>query len=78
MPYGTIALIACAVLVAYFNFSSKASWIARAVVSGLFIFCWASFYGWIAVKPLIALFLLVALGIFIVFYRIVEQTRSGK
>jgi len=78
IPYGIIVLVASVALVAYFDFYSKASWIAKAVVSGLFIFCFASWFGWIALNPLIRLFLLVALSIFIIFYRMREQARSGK
>ena len=78
MPYGIIVLVASIALIAYFDFASQASWIAKIVVSGLFLFSFASWHGWIAVNPLIGLFLLVAVSIFIIFYRIVQQARSGK
>jgi hypothetical protein len=78
MTYGIIVLIASVALVAYFDFATEASWIAKGVVSGIFVFCFASIFGWIAVNPLIRLFLLVGLSIFIIFYRMVQQARSGK
>lgn len=78
MPYGIIVLIAGAALVLYFVFATDASWIAKAVVSGLCFFSFASIFGWIAVNPFIGLFLLVAVGIFIIFYRIVQQARWDK
>jgi hypothetical protein len=78
IPYGIIVLVLSIALVAYFDFYSKASWMAKAVVSGISIFCFASWFGWISFNPLIRLFLLVALSIFIVFYRMVEQVRAGK
>ena len=78
MPYGLIVLVASVALVAYFDFATKASWITKAVVSGLFIFCFASIFGWIAFNSLIGFFLLVALSVFIIFYRTVQKARSGK
>ena len=75
IPYGIIVLAGSAVLVAYFDFATEASWIAKIVVSALFIFCMASWFGWIAFNPLIRLFLLVALSIYIIFYRMVQQAR---
>lgn len=78
MPYGIIVLVASIALIAYFDFASQASWLAKIVVSALFLFSFASWHGWIAVNPLIGLFLLVAVSIFIIFYRIVQQARSGK
>jgi hypothetical protein len=78
IPYGIIVLVGSIALVVYFDFATEASWIAKVVVSGLFIFCMASWFGWIAVNPLVRLFLLVALSIFIIFYRMVQQARLGK
>jgi len=79
MPYGLIVLFGSLGLVAYFDFATEASWTTKVVVSGIFIFCLASFLGWIAfVNPLIGLFLLVALSIFITFYRTWQRARSGK
>jgi hypothetical protein len=78
MPYGWIVLVASVALVVYFDFKTRASWITKVIVSGLFLFCVASFFGWIAVHPLIRLFLMVGLSIFIIFYRIVQQTRTSK
>ncbi len=79
MPYGLIVLFGSLGLVAYFDFATEASWIAKAVVSGIFVFCLASFLGWIAsVSPLIGLFLLVGLSIFITLYRAWQRARQGK
>jgi len=69
MPYGLIVLVASVALIAYFDFATEATWITKAVVSGIFIFSLASYRGWIAVNSLIGLFLLVALSIFIIFYQ---------
>lgn len=78
MPYGFIVLFGSIALVAYFDFATEASWITKAVVSGLFIFCFASFFGWIAFNWVINLFLLVGLSLFIIFYRAWQQARSSK
>jgi hypothetical protein len=78
MPYGIIVLITGAALVLYFDFATEASWIAKAVVFGLLIFSFASIFHWIPVNPVIGLFLLVALGIFIIFYRFVQQAGWDK
>ena len=37
MPYGFMVLVAGTALVAYFDFATEASWITKAVVSGLYI-----------------------------------------
>jgi hypothetical protein len=76
MPYGMIIVVASVALVAYFDFATDASWITKAVVSGLFIFSFASCFGWITVNSLIGLFSLVALSIFIIFYRALQQARG--
>jgi hypothetical protein len=76
MPYGLIIVFATVALVAYFDFATDASWITKAVVSVLFIFSFASCFGWIAVNSLIGLFSLVALSIFIIFYRALQQARG--
>ena len=78
IPYGIIVLVASIALVVYFDFATEASWIAKVVISGIFIFCMASWFGWIAVNSLIGLFLLIALSIFIIFYRMAQQARLGK
>lgn len=78
MPYGFIVLFASIALVAYFDFATKASWITKAVVSGLFIFCFVSFFGWITFNSLINLFLLAGLSSFIIFYRTWQQAHSRK
>ena len=78
MPYGFIVLIASIALVAYFDFATEARWIAKAIVSGIFIFCFASVFGWIGINPLIGLLLLAALSIYIIFYRAWLRAQSGK
>jgi len=79
MPYGIIVLIASVALVAYFDFATKASWIAKAAVSVIFVICFGTVLGWIAgINYLVALYLLIALSIFVLFYRTVQQARSGK
>jgi hypothetical protein len=78
MPYGIIILAASIVLVAWFDFATEASWISKGIVSGLFLFCIGSLFGWIHIHPLVRLFLLVALSIFIIFYRTLRQGRPGK
>jgi hypothetical protein len=78
MSYGWIVLVAGVALVIYFDFKTEASWMAKAVVSGLLIFSFASIFYWIPVNPWIGFFSLVALSIFIIFYRKVQQARSGK
>ena len=62
IPYGIIVLVAGLALVVYFDFATEASWVAKVVITGIFIFCMASWFGWIAVNPLIGLFLLVSLA----------------
>jgi uncharacterized membrane protein len=78
MPYGLIVLLGSVALVAYFDFATKALWMAKTMVSGLFLFSFASWHGWVAINPLIGLFLLVALSIFIIFYRAWQKARAGK
>lgn len=78
MPYGFIVLIGSTVLVAYFTFAAKASWISKAVICSLFIFSFASFFGWIGVNPLVGLLLLVVLSTSIIFYRRWQDARSGQ
>jgi len=78
MPYGLIVLFTSVALIAYFVFMTDACWITKVVVSGIFIFCLASRFGWIACDPLVTLFLLVALSVFIIFYRTWQQAKTGK
>jgi len=78
MPYGFIVLFGSVVLVAYFVFATDASWIAKVLVSGVFIFGIASVFGWIAVNSLIGLFVLVGLSVFILFYRVLQEANLGK
>lgn len=78
VPYGLIVSIASIALVAYFIFFTEASWVGKGVVSGLFIFSFASYSGWIPVRPLIGLFLLVGLSISIIFYRAWQDAMTGK
>jgi hypothetical protein len=78
MPYALIVVLASIALVAYFVFVTEASWITKAVVSGIFIFCMASRFGWIACSPLVSQFLLIALNVFILVYRTWEQAKTGQ
>ena len=78
MPYGIIVVLASIALVAYFVFVTEASWITKAVVSALFIFSFASCRGWIAIDSLIGFLLLVALSVFIIFYRAWHEAGSGE
>jgi len=78
MPYGLIAIFASVLLVLYFVFLTEASWIIKAVVSGIFIFCTTSFFGWVVCNPLVTLFLRVGLCVFIVFYRTYQQAKISK
>lgn len=78
MPYGYIVLIAGSALVAWFVLVTDASRIGKAVVSVLYMFSLASIFGWIRVNSLIGIFLLVALGIFIIFYRLYQDATLGK
>jgi len=78
MPYGLIVLIASTALVAYFDFATEALWITKAVVSGIYLFCFASLLGWIPCGPLIRMFLLVAVSVFIIFYRTYQEAKSGR
>lgn len=79
LPYGLVILFGSIGLVAYFDFVTRASWVAKVIVSGIFIFSLESYLGRLhAINSLVGSFLLVALSIFIIFYRIFEQARSGK
>lgn len=78
MPYGYIVLIAGSALVAWLVLVTDASRIGKAVVSALYIFSLASIFHWVPINPLIGLFLLVALGIFIIFYRLYQDATLGK
>jgi hypothetical protein len=78
MLYGFIVLIASVGLIIYFDFATEASAIFKAIVSGIFVFCMACFFGWIPGGSLIGLFLLVALSIFIILYRAFQQAKSGN
>lgn len=78
MPYGFIVLFASIALVAYFDFATEATWLTKSLVSGLFIFCFATFFGWIAFNSLINLFLLVGLSTYIIFYRAWQQAHSSR
>jgi hypothetical protein len=78
MGYSIIVLVASAALVVYFVFATEASVISKAVVSGLFAFSFACVF-WIRGWSFIGLFLLIALSIFIIFYRAWQEARySGK
>jgi hypothetical protein len=76
MGYSIIVLVASVALVVYFVFATEASFISKAMVTGLFVFSFACFF-WIRAWSLIGLFLLIALSIFIVFYRALQEARSS-
>jgi hypothetical protein len=78
MPYGLIVWIAGATLVIHFNFATEASWITKAVVSVLALFSFASYFGWIPVRSLVGMFVLVVLSIFLIFYRMIHDATSGQ
>jgi hypothetical protein len=78
MPYGLIILFASITLVAQFICLMEASRIAKVVVAGIFIFCMASRFGWIHCNPIASQFLLVAVSLFIIFYRTWHQAKTGK
>jgi len=76
MPYGFIVLIAVVALTLYFVFATSASVISKVLVLGVLGFCLACFF-WLHRFTLAALFIMVGLGIFISFHRIVAQARSS-
>lgn len=78
LPYGLIVLVAIIALVAYLDLVTDASWITKAIVTGLFLFSFAPIYKWIPTLLPLGLFLRVALGIYIVFYRAWQEARWGK
>ena len=75
MPYGYIAIIAVIGLALHHVFSTTTSLISKVVVLGVLGVCLACLF-WLHLYPLVALFALVGLGIYISFYRIVVQARS--
>jgi hypothetical protein len=82
MPYGLIILFGSISLIVYFDFVTEASWAAKIIVSGIFIFSLALYLGWLPyidgrIGIVIGRFLLVGVSIFIIFYRTWEQNRSG-
>jgi hypothetical protein len=73
-----IIWIAGAALVAHFDFATEASWMTKAIVSGLALFSIATYFGWIPVRSLVGMILLLAVSIFIIFYRMIHDTRGGR
>ena len=78
LPYGIIVWIAGAALVVHFTFATEASRVTKAVVSGLAIFSFATYFGWVPVRSLAGMFLLLSVSIFIIFYRMIRDGKSGK
>ncbi len=77
MPYGYIVLVAVIALTLYYVFATSASVISKVLVLGVLGFCLACFF-WLHRFMLAALFLMVGLGVFISFYRIIAQARSSN
>ncbi len=83
MPYGLIILFGSIALIVYFDLVTEAAWVTKVIVSGFFIFSLALTLGWLHyvdsfAARVVGRFLLVAVSIFIIFYRTVQQARSGK
>ena len=76
MGYSIIVVVAGVALVAYFIFATEAPLVSKAAVFGLFAFSFAGIF-WIRGWSLVGMFLLVALGIFIVCYRACQQARGS-
>jgi hypothetical protein len=77
MPYGYIVLVAVIALTLYYVFATSASVISKVLVLGVLGFCLACFF-WLHRFMLADLFLMVGLGVFISFYRIIAQARSSN
>jgi len=65
---GLIVLFVSTGLVIYFDLATESSLIGKIMVSGLFMFSMASFFGQTPLNPLVSLLLLVVLSIFIICY----------
>ena len=75
MPYSLIVLVASVGLLAYFVFATEATAASKTVVAGLYAF---SFYCMFRMHFLVGLFLLVALNIYVLFYRVWYQAHLGE
>jgi hypothetical protein len=76
MPYGYIVIIGVIGLTLYFVFASHASLVSKTLVLAVLGACLLCLF-WLHRYSLLALLVLVGLGIFISFYRLIEQTRSS-
>jgi hypothetical protein len=74
MPYSLIVIIAVTALTLYYVFASEASRLSKALVGGVLSFCLVCRFG-LHRFPLLTLFLMVGLGIFISIYRICVLAR---
>jgi hypothetical protein len=77
MGYSMIVLIASVALFAWFIFAAKAALLMKAGVSGAFAFSFYCLF-WKRDWSLAGLFLLVAVSIFIILYRVCQQARSPE
>ena len=77
MPYGLIVIAAVIALTVHYVFCTGASLIPKVLVIGVLGVCLAFIY-WLHRFSLAALLLMVALGIYISFYRIYAQARSSN
>jgi hypothetical protein len=77
VPYGYIVIVAVVALTLHFVFTTSASIAIKSIALGVLAFCLACLF-WLHRFSMAALFLLVALGIFISFYRIWAQARSSN
>jgi len=73
MPYSLIVVISVIGLTLWYVLVTDASSWSKAIVAGVLIFCLASMF-WFPRLSLASLFLMVTLGIFISFYRIVQKS----
>jgi len=78
MPYGILVPIIGFGLVAWFDFVTAVSWRVKAAVTGLFFFSLAGMYGRGWLSPTQGTYLLIALNITLIFYRLVWQARNRK
>ena len=74
MGYSIIVLVASIALFVWFIFATKAALLMKAGVSGAFAFSFFCLF-WKREWSLAGLFLLVAVNIFIVLYRVCQQAR---
>lgn len=74
MPYGYIVIIAVIGLALHHVFSTTAPLVSMVLVLGVLGVCLTRLF-WLHLYPLVALFGLVRLGIYISLYRIIVQAR---